>query len=277
MQRDQLKKNLTQIEQIKQYGEGLGLDFGNAFKNVNFSGKTVFYWVYASYKDKIESAINLEDRDCPFEYFGKNKAAAQLRIKELDEFDTLLFPAGVYGVADNCPITKSLLEAPLYEKADLIFHEGLHNFLALNEITISNSLEETLACQIGFRGSIQFMAQHFPQVLRYPIQNQKEWLILTTFVNNFYHQLTQCYEEKSGQREKILSEAKKEINKLPATFQTRWEATLNLPMNNAFFLRYIDYTKHTLLVEDFFKDITIQDYLSDPKPHTESLIQLISE
>ncbi|MFH1455992.1 MAG: aminopeptidase [archaeon] len=274
---DQLKKNIAQIEQVKQYGENLGFDFGNSFKNINFSGKTVFYWLYASYKDKIESAIGFEDGDCPFEYFGEDKAAAKLRINELDEFDTLLFSTSAYGGDDNCPITKNFLQQPLYEKASTLFHEGLHNFHALNKIKIPYSLEEVLACQIGFTSSVQFITKYFPQTLRHSIKNQEEWLSICTFVNTYYDQLTQCYEEKSGQRKKILSEAKIEINKLSGRFQRNWEATLKLPMNNAFFLRYIDYTKHTLLVEKYFKDITIQDYLSDPEPHTENLIQLISE
>ena len=50
-----LEERIAEVKAIKRFGEEeLGLEFGNAFEEVDLKSQGMFYWLYASYQDRIE-------------------------------------------------------------------------------------------------------------------------------------------------------------------------------------------------------------------------------
>lgn len=242
---EDLEKKLEQIKEIKQFGEDLGLYFNKSFSKVDLS-KSSFYLVYASYKDSIESVTTK-----PFEFFENNKEAEK-RAKELEKagYDVHLFYASAHAVKD-CQITKSLLKETYAWKTSVILHEGFHLYLQFKKIKLPLSLEEAIASYIGYNGAIEFFKDN-PNLLKKAQEQMDWWLRYAEFINRNYNLLSECYKQ-NGNREEIFSKAQEEAERINAPYKP----------NNAYFLRNIDYTKHTDLVWQILRKHSIKEYLAN--------------
>lgn len=267
-------KQLSEINIIKQWCEEQGLVYGDAFTEVDLTKGKMCYWVYASYKDKI--ANPLETKVIPGLFYNKDKEAAENKVKELKEegYDVYLKRGAIH--AGKCKITEQLLNCSVVNKTNLIAHEGLHNYITHNKIKIPLNLNEAIACFVGNRFAIDFAKEYVPEFLEEAERDYEEYLLYTYFFNRNYQLLQKTYEQNED-RDKIIKQIEAEAKIFYDKIQGILKYTFKQEINNAFFLRHIDYTKNRFIVEAVLSKITIQDYLKDPYKINEKLIKMTSE
>ncbi len=259
-------QRIRDIEAIRRFGEDLGLQYGYAFEELDLSDGSRFYWVYAAHKDTIESAI--DNKGYPYLFFGKDKTAAERKVKELKEegYDTLLIGRTAHG--NSSQITKSLLETTLAHCAYTILHEGFHNHARMF-LCIPGELEEEIADYIGFHGAIEFFRRHKPEFVHEAEALLDHWSEEAKFVKKYHNLLSECYKNGGADREEIFRRAEEERDTLYRNskskyFRDKW-VNKELPrINNAYFIQKWDYVENRDLVSESLGKNSIEDYLASP-------------
>ncbi len=306
-----LEERVAEIQAMKRFGEGVGLNFGEEmFSEVQRGEQPSFYWLYASHKDRIESALFwtrsalpyaicaflaryplvrhiprlfLQRVSMEYEMFDSQKLDAEARARELEDkgLDVLLFEAEAYG-GPECPLTLSVLEAEPARRAYVVFHEGLHVHIRKHwdkgGANIPPELEEPLADYFGTTLASRYFEEHAPESIGAARLQSQDVATFFDFVVAYHDRLSECYARGGKAREAILAEAREEALRLRGGCETAWvKDRFSSPINNAFFLRYITYSKHRPLVGTALESVSISDYLKDPDTVNTILLERIGE
>lgn len=257
-----LEHKIKEVKEVKRFGESeLGLNFGKAFSRLDISKTQHFYWVYASPKNKLHPMRSSDGAS--YNKFRHNKKDAEIFLKKLEKegYDVLLFEAEAAGFKE-CQITKGLLKLPHAELTWIVLHEGFHIHSDINGIKIPYKLEEAICNYIGFNGAIEFFKKYNPSLLPEALAEKNDYASFFKLCLKYYTELSECYEKGGKKREEILSSARKEFNALKKSCKSRAiKDRCSLPINNAFFVRYRDYTEVNEPVEKFLKKYSIPHYL----------------
>lgn len=240
------------ITEIKKFGENeLKLNFDGSFEKFSDDDFSC-NWVYACYKDKMESFFG---NDEPFEFYS-NFEEAKNRKKALDDMgcDTYLFSAEAHG-GKSCPITKELVSAELQRQCYVVLHEGWHSTVRLKDYNFNYSYEESTGRIVGLFGAIEFAKKiGDDSFLKKAEEQEKAWSIMAEFVNQSFIEINECLKNN-----KDINLLKKELNRKATLLQNdmpdSWEKSeLSKEINNAFILRYHDYTVYYKIAKDIFNE-----------------------
>ncbi len=240
-----MKAKIKFIKDIKKFGENqLGLKFGGSFSRMA-KGSFSCNWVYACYKNKMESVFG-DDR--PFEFYPDMDEALE-RQKELDKkkYDTYFYHAEAHG-GGKCPITKEMLESDRARQCYVVLHEAWHTTSSINGHNFPYPFEESSGRVVGLFGGIEF-AKYLKddELLKITTDQEAAWSMFADFVNDSYERLKKLEEKKAASAQ--FSKLKKELNLKASELYNKvpdsWEKSeLKKKINNAFILRYHDYTVH---------------------------------
>jgi hypothetical protein len=240
-----MKDKIKFVKSIKKFGEKeLGLNFAGSFSRMakdSFSCN----WVYACYKNKMESVF---EKRRPFEFYTEMEKALE-RQKELDKkkYDTYFYHAEAHG-GGKCPITKEMIESDKARQCYVVLHEAWHTKSRINGHNFPYPFEESSGRVVGLFGGMEF-ARYLKddELLKMTTDQETAWSMFADFVNDSYSRLKELEEEKASVVK--FTELKRELNSIAAelykTVPDSWEKSeLKKEINNAFILRYYDYTVH---------------------------------
>lgn len=265
-----LEKKIGEIKRIKEFGEELGLYFGENFKRVDLSD-TLFCFIWASYKDNLEPVFGYDEL---YECYDDDRESAEERARELKEigYDVYLCDVSAQGPietdgvsandSESCPITKALLEEPPEEMASTVLHESFHFYIEARGLYLPLNLNEAIATYIGFKGAIEFYRDN-PELLREAGKQMDDWMHFVEFVNMYYDLLTDCYEKGILSKEKILAGANRDAKELGIEDE----------VNNAFFLYAYTYTRNAGIVFETMEKQSIKKYLKNPREINSFLLE----
>lgn len=267
-----LEERIAEVKHIKHFGEELGLEFGEAFTVIDLERPLMFYGLYVSYKDRFAIPLvrGLTNGRKSLFYTHRSSARRRQRQLEREGYETHLVESEALG-NDDCPITRGLLEAKPSRRLDVVLHEGFHINCCLKadrdlagceskELRDSLSpgwalpfrLEEAIASVCGMKASLLYAKAHRPELVEDVKWDIEWWLKYSEALNRHYNILAACCEH-GGDRTALLARAAEELGPLGED-----------EVNNAVFLRDINYTRDTPLAWDTFKDVDLRDYLADP-------------
>ncbi|MFH1421765.1 MAG: aminopeptidase [Planctomycetota bacterium] len=264
------------IRRVRKFGKRvLNLNFKGSFQQFNPKLQTA-NWLYASPIHKIKSALkDAEKRRVPF-LFSWDRKELDVKDQECKEqgLDTYLFSAEAHGSGD-CPITEILLKSEKVRQCYVILHEGWHSTLIEENIKIPYSLEEATGRVVGNFGAIAFAKKEEDNELyKCAIEQERNWARFADFINRWFVKVIELYEkvrlskkannhgtraemmeEISQARKPLLKKVQKRAEALSTSMSTEWGMKeLASPINNAFLLRYYNYTKYYPLAVKTLKD-----------------------
>jgi hypothetical protein len=248
-----MKDKIKFVKDIKKFGEKqLGLNFAGSFSRMA-KGSFSCNWVYACYKNKLESVFGT---DMPFEFYPDMDKALE-RQKELDKkrYDTYFYHAEAHG-GGKCPITKEMLESDRARQCYVVLHEAWHCTSSLNKHNFPYPFEESSGRVVGLFGGIEF-AKHIKddELLKITTDQEKAWSLFADFVNDSYLRLKDLSDKKASAAKftKLKKELDLEAEELYRTVPESWEKSeLKKKINNAFIIRYRDYTVHYPLAKKIY-------------------------
>lgn len=236
------REKIAFVKSIKEFGENrLGLYFDGSFEKTSLENPTA-NWLYVARPDALESAL---PEEAVFMFFWNitkaRRAATRYRKKGMH---TYLYSAEAHG-GRMCPITPSLLEADPCRQAYVVLHEGWHATLRAEKIRMPYALEEATGRVVGVAGAVEFAKFIRNSEMEKRAERQAAaWMELARFVNRSCKKLERAYGNNSPVK-RLLGSLRKEAFLLRDKIESRWEKEeLTREMNNAFFMRYRDYTLH---------------------------------
>jgi len=253
-----LQDKIEFVKAVKKFGEvQLHLRFDGSFEELatdDFSCN----WVYACKKDKMESVA---ENNRPFEFYSDiNKALKRQKEFAAQGFDTYFYHAEAHG-GKKCPITREMLESDRARQCYVILHEAWHSTSRLHKHNFLYPFEESTGRVVGLFGGIEF-ARYLrdDELLKSTTDQEAAWSILADFVNDSWNKLNELMDKQAPLQE--IEKLKEELNyKAQILYQTMpdsWEKIeLNKPVNNAFILRYHDYTVYYPLAKAIFLEDSI--------------------
>lgn len=270
-----LEERIAEVKRIKRFGEReLGLKFGRAFTRVETDKPATLYFLYASYKDRIEAPRlrNWPER-IPYKPY-KRRDSALRRAKRLREqgFDTYLLRAEIYAAADSPIFPKILREERTETRAHWILHEGMHLTHNLKRWNLPYSLDEHIASYVGDKGARLYVEKHKPEAVPDAQEDNLWGRRFARFVNRYTRLLTECYEQ-GGCPDEIWAKAKKAAQRLDLSD----EVSSPDELNNAFFVRYRDYVRHAERVWEILDGVDLRDYIANPDEINAFLLERIEE
>lgn len=232
------KSKIEFIKKITSYGEKeLGLDFKGSFEQFSSRSRTA-NWLYVSSKDHIKSMLP-ENATYLFSW-DTTKLAKKEKYYKAKRFHTYLFKAEAHG-GGKCPITPSLLEATPARQLYVVLHEGWHSTLSAKGLRIPYSIEESSGRLVGIQGAVGFCKWAGDKdILSQVFDQAKAWKDFAFFINTAFVNLG------AGTSAAALHAIKIAATRLSKNMPQSWEkAELSEhDINNAFILRYHDYTGH---------------------------------
>lgn len=249
-----MKDKVKFVKDIKKFGEKeLGLNFAGSFSRMA-KGSFSCNWVYSCYKNKLESVFGT---DMPFEFYPEMDKALE-RQNELDKkrYDTYFYHAEAHG-GGKCPITKEMLESDRASQCYVVLHEAWHSTSSLNKHNFPYHFEESSGRVVGLFGGIEF-AKHIKddELLKTAKDQEAAWSMFADFVNESYDKLKELSDKESSAAKfaKLKKKLNVEAEKLYNTVPDSWEKSeLKKKINNAFIIRYRDYTVHYPLVKKIYQ------------------------
>lgn len=238
-------QQLAFIKALQTFGaEELGLKFDGSFEELSLDDFSC-NWVYSCYTNRLESTL---ENKYPFEFYPE-ETAALTRIEELkkDGFETYFYHAEAHG-GQKCPITKELLEATKARQSYVIFHEAWHSTCRLENLNFDYSWEESSGRAIGLFAGIEYAKQIGDEELLKQTRDQETaWYMFAQFINAAWLRLQDHFQAEHDEIETIKCKIKlqEKAKSISARLPDSWEKReLLKPVNNAFILRYHDYTVH---------------------------------
>lgn len=270
-----LEERIAEVKRIKRFGEKeLGLEFGGAFRRVETDKPATRYFLYASYKDRIETPrLGNWPGNIPYKPY-KRKDSALRRAKRLREqgFDTYLLKTGIYADDDSPISQKMLLEERTGIRASWILHEGMHLTHDLKKWGLPYILDEHIASYVGYNGARLYLEKHRPEEVP-DAQGNYLWVKrFARFINRYTKLLTECY-ERGDCSDEIMAKAKNAALRLDLSD----EVSSPDELNNAFFVRYKDYVKHADVVWEILDGIDLKDYIANPDSTNALLLEMTKE
>ena len=236
-------KELDFIKIIKAFGQNMyGLDFRGAFEKVDL-GEFSCNWVYACPSNELKSVFT---NGRPYEFYPEEKKCMarydELKAKGLDSY---FYHAEAHG-GGNCPVTKEMLEASGARKCYVIIHEAWHTTCKTESLGYSYPFEESSGRVVGLMGGIEFAKYlNDDNLLKATVDQEAAWSMFAEFINKSWDDLNVFYQKKPSDKE--IASMKLELNQsaveLAEKMPDSWEKLeLDKDINNAFVLRYHDYT-----------------------------------
>jgi len=248
-----MKDKIKFVKSIKMFGEKeLGLFFDGSFVKL---AKNEFScnWVYACYKNRMQSALK---DNFPYEFHSDmNKALKRQKALDKKGLDTYFYHAEAHG-GKKCPITKEMLESDRARQCYVVLHEAWHATSSRNEHNFPYSFEESSGRVVGLFGGIEFARYiNDDELVRTTTDQEKAWSMFADFINVSYKKLNDLMKKDASESE--IAELKKKLNikaeKLYNILPDSWEKIeLKKEINNAYILRYYDYTVHYSLAKSIF-------------------------
>ncbi len=236
-------RELEFIQTIKKFGEEeYGLNFKGAFEDVDL-GEFSCNWAYACPVDKLESVFNNKR---PYEFYPDQDKAWKryMQLKNAGN-DSYFYHAEAHG-GGNCPITRDMLEASGARQCYVIIHEAWHTTSKAEKLEHPYPFEESSGRVIGLFGGIELAEKlNDSNLLEATVNQEAAWSMFADFVNKVWDELQEFYSSNPAMEAIKLKKA--EFNKrgaeLAAELPDSWEKMeLSKEINNAFILRYHDYT-----------------------------------
>ncbi len=245
-----VSSQLRFIKALLEFGRSrLGLDFAGSFEKIDTSAETA-NWLYVSPAFRIESVVRWRSRPMKFKFSWDRR---QLKRSEAAYrgrgFDTYLFSAEGHG-GGRCPITPALLASSPARRGYVVIHEGWHSTLAKERVSIPYPLEEATGRVIGCFAIIEFARERGDcELLAEAVNQEKDWAAFAAFVNRWHRRLAKLYlggaRNMAKRKAELLRKAAANAARLRKKMKTAWEQKeLEANLNNAFFLRYHNYTCH---------------------------------
>lgn len=220
-----------------------------------------YYVVYASRKDKIESA------------FGKwgnrifeNKKDCENLTQELEKvgFDT--FNASLEAHGDEiCQITRSTLLCSKTEISYIIPHENFHIHCNKRGIRLEPSIEEAVGDCFALHAAKLYFKDNL-QMQKLVQKRFDEWLIFDEFVNRNISRLQRAYSQNPEKAKRAMYQAKKEYLLTISRKLSEEERKEEMDMvNNAFFLRLGYYSPYSRQVYEALRELDPREYIQDKR------------
>lgn len=234
------------IKDVKQFAvKELGIAPNPSFQRI--SSDDIFYALYASRKDKLESVIRGKWRHWAFE--DKKECKKDEEAYKKNEYDVLSIQCE--GVGDiNCPITPSLLRATKTRMAYVVLHENFHINIEENRWRFNPAIEEALCDTFAEQGARLYFA-HDNRMLYHQNKDFDEWLTFYNYINTSLNQLTNAYTQSKKAGRKMLQQVKKTAKKIKK---------VKYPINNAYFVRQQLYAPFARPVYDALQGLHPKEY-----------------
>ncbi|MBD3235291.1 MAG: hypothetical protein GF330_01140 [Candidatus Eisenbacteria bacterium] len=233
------------VRALRDFGaRELGLEFAGSFERFA-SRHGSANWLYAVRRDRLASAL---PEHATFRFSWSRAAARRWERRHRARGDhTYLYSAEAHG-GGGCPITPSLLAAAPARRAYVVLHEAWHTTLRLRDVRMPYDLEEASGRVVGVVGALAFARAHGDaEAIAEARAQLHDWGRFAAFVNRTTRRLQRLYRERPapGARRRCFAAIRAETRALRAQFHSAWEREeLTRTMNNAFFFRYADYTRH---------------------------------
>lgn len=238
------RRQLSRVRALLVFGaETLGLEFAGSFQRYVSRHRTA-NWFYAAESDRLRSAL---PENALFRFSWNRATARRWERRHRARGDhTYLYSAEAHG-GGHCPITPSLLRAAPARQGYVVLHEAWHTTLRLRGLQMPYALEEATGRVVGVIGALEFArAQGDREMVREARDQLRDWGRLAAFVNRTTRRLERFYRRAAaaGERRHLWREIRAEARALRDRLRSPWECEeLTREMNNAFFLRYSDYTR----------------------------------
>ncbi len=240
---------LQLVKEVRGYLiDSLKLNVGEKFYTEFVDTDSMFYYVYVSQKDSVKKVTH-----DAYIYFGNYPTNAQLKA---DSFTQIGFDVMVYKTAGTSSafLNKRLLQYDDLSLTFILIHEAIHRHKYNTGSKILYEYEEAL-CDVVANAYCGWMSH----------SSVKNYVDFVYRNEKIYQLINECAEFKITQ----LDAEKKIVKQLKqgTLFQND---RFNYPINNAFLLRYLNYSKHYFELAKWFvkKDKKIQsvkEYLAEQK------------
>lgn len=261
-----LEETISIVRDAKRFAlENLGISQNPSFTTTG-DFKTYFI-VYASRHDRIESVLG-EWSNEPFD----NPEECNRRENELQSQgnDTLQMTWETKG-SNDCPITSSMTKISKTRLIYLVFHENWHIHCRLNEIKLQPNIEEAAGDCFAYQAALLYCDSN-PQLKGNMKRDFMEWLQFYEFANKHTERLEAAYKTGVSAASEILQAARAEAKEISSRIISKEvRQRLNLPINNAFFVRVKYYAPMALSVYSALKDIHPKEYTTNKIRLSEAL------
>lgn len=241
-QNQEYKDKLQLLVDLKQFLKNeihlyLGTDFYETWDNKT----TTNYLLYISSSQFVKS-LNSH----PFVYFGEDEKKAKLEKSKYDSlgYETLLYKT---NNAISTKLSSSLLNFPSESILFIIIHEAVHQHLKGKSIPYI--IEESSCDLIANYASIAFIEKYNTSLYKKAMKQKK---MNEKFYKNINDAQRLADLELSPHKDKIFHSADKKLQNLIKRGNEFHKDRFNYDVNNAFFVRYENYTKHYFALKEKF-------------------------
>ena len=273
---DPLARRVQRIQDVIRFGEEeLGLYFGGNLRETYLGRDTLFYFVWNSFRTRLEEAEPMDVR-------WNDKAAAEKQARALEDKGLDAYVCKVVAWADprkDCPLTQYLLSQPFARQAWTVLHEGFHYTMNQEGLYLTEELSEALAYHTGFAGALQFFQRFLPLQVEACEREREVHLAFADFINTHTAKLDEAYMKGTGTREAVLRKAGED---LPVLNALRWDlarksAVERAQLNNAFFLCYHRTNGLVRPISRFLQDRPIPEYIANIEEVLEEMAETLKE
>lgn len=235
-------EKLKMIEQLKTYlQKDLQLSIGNDFYTSWDNKTTTNYLLYISSPDFIKS-INTR----PFIYFGEDEKLAKAEKKK---YDSLGYATMLYSSNNtiSTKLSESLLNYPEESILFIVIHEAVHQHFKGKSIPYM--IEEASCDLVANYASLLFIEKYHKELFK-KVKHQKK--LNEKFYKNINDAQKLAEIALSSHKDKIYHSADKKMKNLIKRGNEMHKDRYNYGINNAFFVRYENYSKKYFALKQQF-------------------------
>lgn len=233
------------IQQLKTFLRSeIKLNLNNDFYDAWDNRTTTNYLLYISSSQTVKSVNNR-----PFIFFGEDEKSA---LKEKSTYDSLGYETLLYK-SNNTISTKlsnSLLNFPSESIVFIVIHEAVHQHLKGKSVPYI--IEEAACDLVANYASIAFIEKNYSQLYK---KAKKQKKLNERFYKNINDAQKLADIALYAHKEKIYHSADKKIKHLVKRGNDLHRDRFNYGINNAFFVRYENYSKNYFVLKQKFIDL----------------------
>ncbi|OHA05161.1 MAG: hypothetical protein A2934_04350 [Candidatus Sungbacteria bacterium RIFCSPLOWO2_01_FULL_47_10] len=268
------EERVSFIKKVKEFGEKrIGLNFCGSFETYNPNPKYP-YWLYVSDRDGVNNVLK-------HPYIGsmgnERMMVTMAKSFEVLGYDAYLFTAEAWG-GGMCPILPRLIHAPPERQVYVVLHEGWHCTSWNFGRTHPYAFEEAAGIVIGAFGSMLFAKEYGDKNLEHSIERFissgfgfYDWInascraIRDMYMSAAFDSVTE--EDKEMMRKSIFARLWKESGQFREWVRPIARAHFSQPINNAFFVRYRNYSTYQKLMREAAIKLSGIDAIMDAFTH----------
>ncbi len=233
------------IQQLKIFLRSeIKLNLNNDFYDAWDNRTTTNYLLYISSSQTVKSINNR-----PFIFFGEDEKSA---LKEKTTYDSLGYETLLYK-SNNTISTKlsnSLLNFPSESIVFIVIHEAVHQHLKGKSVPYI--IEEAACDLVANYASIAFIEKNYSQLYK---KAKKQKKLNEKFYKNINDAQKLADIALYAHKEQIYHSADKKIKNLIKRGNDLHRDRFNYGINNAFFVRYENYSKNYFVLKQKFIDL----------------------